>query len=60
MRAVAIRADRSFFGSGGYGVSVYARLVRGDHLRTLATVFHDEFLAVAGAARRRDIRVMNL
>jgi len=57
--AVAIGADRGFLRTGSNGVPVNALLVRGDHLRALAAIFHDELLAVAGPARRGNICVMH-
>ncbi len=37
-----------------------ALLIRGDHLRALTAIFHHKFLAVAGAAGRRDVGVVHL
>lgn len=59
MSAVAIGTDRGLFGSGGDGVAVNALLIRGDHLRALAAIFHDELLAMASPAGRRNITVMD-
>lgn len=59
MRAVTIGADRRFLGSGSDGVPMNAFLIRRDHLRALAAIFHHKFLAVAGAAGRWNIGVMH-
>ena len=59
MSTVAIGANGGFFGTGGDSVAVNALLVRGDHLRALAAIFHDELLAMASPAGRRNITVMD-
>ncbi len=58
VRAVAVGANRGFFRARGDGVSVHALLVRSNHLGALSAVFHDKFLAVAGATGRGDVGVV--
>lgn len=59
MRAMAVRANRSFFRARGNCVSVHARRIRSNHLRALATIFHDEFLAMARPTGGGNIGVMH-
>ena len=59
VRAVTIGADCRFFRSVGNRVAVHTLLIRSDHLRTQAILFHHKLLTVAGAASCRDVRVMN-
>ena len=58
--AMAVRADGSFFGARSDRVAVDALLVRCDHLRADTTIFHHEFLTMAGSARGWDVGVMHL
>ena len=58
VRSVAVGADRGLLGSGRDRMPVDALRVRGNHLRALSTILHHEFLAVAGAAGGRDIRMV--
>ena len=59
VRAMTIGADGGLLGAVGDGISVDALLIRGDHLDAEAVLLHDELLAMAGTASRRNIRVRN-
>lgn len=57
MRAVAIGADCRLLRSDSDGMAVHALLVRGNHLRAEATLFHYKLLAVTSTAGGRNVLV---
>jgi len=59
VRSVAIRADGGFVGSRRNCFSMDAFFIRQEGLGTVAARSHYEFLSVAGAARSRNVGVID-
>jgi hypothetical protein len=59
MRAVAVSADCGFLRAGGHGMAMNALRVGSNHLRALPAILHHEFLAVARAASRGNVGMID-